>query len=114
MGLHDLLTSAPPRVDLVVADGRRLSSAEIDAAAGSTAAGLRERGVGRGDPVAFQVPNGPDAVVLYRACWRLGAIAAPPTRPLSTRHNPLELQCVGGCNFNTRSFARHLRVTPLF
>ncbi|MEE3212757.1 MAG: AMP-binding protein [Actinomycetota bacterium] len=77
MGLHDLLTSAPPRVDLVVADGRRLSSAEIDAAAGSTAAGLRERGVDRGDPVAFQVPNGPDAVVLYRACWRLGAIAAP-------------------------------------
>ncbi|MDG2908243.1 MAG: AMP-binding protein, partial [Acidimicrobiales bacterium] len=77
MGLHDLLASAPPRADLVVADGRRLSSAEVDAAAGSTAAGLRERGVGRGDAVAFQVPNGPDAVVLFRACWRLGAVAAP-------------------------------------
>ena len=77
MGLHDLLASAPARADLVVTDGRRLSTAEVDAAAGSTAAGLRERGVGRGDPVAFQVPNGPDAVVLFRACWRLGAVAAP-------------------------------------
>ena len=77
MGLHDLLSSAPPRVDLVVAGGRRLSTDEVVAAVGSTAAGLRERGVGRGDHVAFQLPNGPDAVVLYRACWHLGAVAAP-------------------------------------
>ena len=31
----------------------------------------------RGDVVAWQRPNGPDVVALYRACWRLGAVAAP-------------------------------------
>ncbi len=43
----------------------------------AVAGGLRGLGVGRGDAVAWQRPNGPDAVALYRACWRLGAIAAP-------------------------------------
>ena len=38
---------------------------------------LRAAGVRRGDVVAWQLPNGAPAVVLYRACWRLGAIAAP-------------------------------------
>jgi cyclohexanecarboxylate-CoA ligase len=46
---------------------------EIAAVAG----GLRAAGVGRRDVVAWQLPNGVDALLLYRACWRLGAIAAP-------------------------------------
>ncbi|MEP6625186.1 MAG: AMP-binding protein, partial [Acidimicrobiia bacterium] len=41
------------------------------------AAGLRSLGVGRGDVVAWQAPNWPEVVELYRACWQLGAIAAP-------------------------------------
>jgi cyclohexanecarboxylate-CoA ligase len=41
------------------------------------AGGLHGMGVGRGDVVAWQRPNGPDVVALYRACWRLGAVAAP-------------------------------------
>jgi cyclohexanecarboxylate-CoA ligase len=41
------------------------------------AGGLRARGVGRGDVVAWQLPNCPEAELLYRACWRLGAIAGP-------------------------------------
>ncbi len=41
------------------------------------AGGLRARGVGRGDAVSWQLPNSDDAVLLYRACWRLGAIAGP-------------------------------------
>jgi cyclohexanecarboxylate-CoA ligase len=41
------------------------------------AGGLHGLGVGRGDVVAWQRPNGPDVVQLYRACWRLGAVAAP-------------------------------------
>ena len=43
----------------------------------ATAGGLRALGVSRGDVVAWQRPNGPDVVALYRACWRLGAVAAP-------------------------------------
>ncbi len=34
-------------------------------------------GARRGDVVAWQLPNGPEAELLYRACWRLGAIAGP-------------------------------------
>jgi acyl-CoA synthetase (AMP-forming)/AMP-acid ligase II len=41
------------------------------------AGGLQARGVGPGDAVAWQSPNRDEISVLYRACWRLGAIAAP-------------------------------------
>ena len=41
------------------------------------AGGLHGLGVGRGDVVGWHRPNGPDVVQLYRACWRLGAVAAP-------------------------------------
>ncbi len=34
-------------------------------------------GVRRGDVVAWQLPNCVEAVRLYRACWRIGAIAGP-------------------------------------
>jgi cyclohexanecarboxylate-CoA ligase len=41
------------------------------------AGALRQAGVRRGDVVAWQLPNGWESHALYRACWRLGAIAAP-------------------------------------
>src|SRR5205807_8033340 len=41
------------------------------------AGGLRAEGVRRGDVVGWQLPNRPEAVLLYRACWLLGAVAAP-------------------------------------
>jgi acyl-CoA synthetase (AMP-forming)/AMP-acid ligase II len=41
------------------------------------AGGLREQGVEPGDAVAWQSANRDEIDVLYRACWRLGAIAAP-------------------------------------
>ena len=41
------------------------------------AGGLLERGARRGDAVAWQVPNSLAAAVLTRACWRIGAVAAP-------------------------------------
>jgi cyclohexanecarboxylate-CoA ligase len=44
---------------------------------GAVAGGLRARGVGRGDVVSWRLPNGDLPRLLYRACWRLGAIAAP-------------------------------------
>ncbi len=48
-----------------------------DPAAARVAGGLAARGVGRGSVVAWQRPNAPDVLTLYRACWRLGAVAAP-------------------------------------
>ncbi|MEJ5254102.1 MAG: AMP-binding protein [Acidimicrobiales bacterium] len=41
------------------------------------AGGLRRRGVRRGDRVAWRLPNDERVIALYRACWRLGAVAAP-------------------------------------
>ena len=41
------------------------------------AGGLRAQRVEPGDAVAWQSHNRDEVAVLYRACWRLGAIAAP-------------------------------------
>jgi cyclohexanecarboxylate-CoA ligase len=41
------------------------------------AGGLVAAGVGPGDVVSWQLPNGDDAIALFRACWRVGAVAAP-------------------------------------
>ena len=50
---------------------------EADALVATVAGGLRDRGVRRGEAVAWQVPNSLAAAVLTRACWRIGAVAAP-------------------------------------
>lgn len=41
------------------------------------AGGLLAAGVRRGDVVAWQAPNVDAVPALYRACWQLGAVAAP-------------------------------------
>ena len=61
----------------VVDGSTRLSAAEADALVATVAGGLRARGVRRGEAVAWQVPNSLAAAVLTRACWRIGAVAAP-------------------------------------
>jgi cyclohexanecarboxylate-CoA ligase len=62
---------------LVVDAAARLSSEELEDRVAAVAGGLRAQGVEAGDAVCWQKPNAIDAVVLYRACWRLGALAAP-------------------------------------
>jgi cyclohexanecarboxylate-CoA ligase len=73
-----------PRLDSVVSgvrelvgDGLRLPAAEIERRVGALAGGLRRAGVRRRQVVAWQLPNGIDAFLLYRACWRIGAVAMP-------------------------------------
>jgi cyclohexanecarboxylate-CoA ligase len=61
----------------IVDDGGRLDGNTVETHVATLAGRLRASGVRRGDVVAWQLPNGAPAVVLYRACWRLGAIAAP-------------------------------------
>lgn len=55
----------------------RMSGAEVERRVAELAGGLRARGVRRRDVVAWQLPNILDAALLYRACWRIGAVAAP-------------------------------------
>jgi cyclohexanecarboxylate-CoA ligase len=61
----------------VVDGSTRLSAGEAAALVAVVAGGLRARGVRRGQAVAWQVPNSLAAAVLTRACWRIGAVAAP-------------------------------------
>jgi non-ribosomal peptide synthetase component E (peptide arylation enzyme) len=50
---------------------------EIDRAARSLAASLRERGVGPGDVVVFQLPNWVEAGITFWAAAYLGAVVVP-------------------------------------
>ena len=75
MILDALLAAAPKRDDLVVDGGGRFASADVEHRVVMVAAGLRARGAGPGDRVAFLLPTGLDSVVAYRACWRVGAVA---------------------------------------
>jgi cyclohexanecarboxylate-CoA ligase len=55
----------------------RLTGSDVEAMVAALAGGLRARGVRRADVVSWQLPNWHESVLLYRACWRLGAVAAP-------------------------------------
>jgi long-chain acyl-CoA synthetase len=61
--------------------GRTMSYRELQRAIDCAAAGLRELGVGPGDPVAIVLPNCPQHIVAFYAILRLGAVVI--------EHNPL-------------------------
>lgn len=58
-------------------DEARFSYRELDRASDLVALSLRERGVGRGDVVSFQLPNWWEFSVLHLACLKLGAVSNP-------------------------------------
>jgi acyl-CoA synthetase (AMP-forming)/AMP-acid ligase II len=71
---------------LAVADGatgERLTRGELAARSAALAAGLRDRGIGRGDPVAIAMPNLAWWPVVALGVWRAGA-AIEPLSPLWT------------------------------
>ena len=78
--LDEMLTGAAERAagTVLVVDGdTRVTGAELLARVEVAASTLRERGVGAGDAVAWQLGNSVEAVVALRACWRVGAVAVP-------------------------------------
>ena len=75
MTLDTLLAGAPARSDIVVSGASRFSSEELEGRVRALVSGLTARGVEQGDRVAFRLPTGLDGVVVYRACWRIGAVA---------------------------------------
>jgi long-chain acyl-CoA synthetase len=58
-------------------DGREWTYAEFDRAVNRTANLLLANGVGKGDVVSLLLPNSPEYVIAYFACWRIGALAGP-------------------------------------
>jgi malonyl-CoA/methylmalonyl-CoA synthetase len=67
----------PQRLFLVSAEGRELDYAALLEQSGRFAGALIRRGVAPGERVAVQVDKSVDAVVLYIACLRLGAVFVP-------------------------------------
>jgi acyl-CoA synthetase (AMP-forming)/AMP-acid ligase II len=61
----------------VVDAAQRLGGSALEGVVDRLAGRLRAGGARRGRAVCWQLPNGAPAFVLYRACWRLGAVAAP-------------------------------------
>lgn len=61
--------------------GRETSYREMQDAIDRAAAGLRDLGVGAGDPVAIVLPNCPQHIIAFYAVLRLGAVVV--------EHNPL-------------------------
>jgi cyclohexanecarboxylate-CoA ligase len=66
----------------------------VDSDVALIAGGLRRAGVRRGDVVSWQLPNSPDVASLYRACWRIGAVAAPVHHAFGTSETDLALETV--------------------
>jgi long-chain acyl-CoA synthetase len=68
---------ANPAKAAIVQGGRRIRYDELEALAGSCAAGLRRLGVGEGNCLAVALPNCPEFVAALFACARLRAIMLP-------------------------------------
>ena len=80
--LRDLLetrvAAQPDKVFLYSeTDGRRFTYAQFAAAVNRAANMLAAHGVAKGDVVSLLMPNSPEYVVAYFACWKLGALAGP-------------------------------------
>jgi malonyl-CoA/methylmalonyl-CoA synthetase len=67
----------PSDLFLKTPDGRKLTYASLREQSGRFAAALRRRGVVPGDRVAVQVDKSAEAVLLYVACLRMGAVYVP-------------------------------------
>ena len=76
--LDGILSTPRPATRLAVVDGDvRIDAATLEQLVAAAAGGLRELGVRYGDVVTWQLPNWWEALVLFRATWRCGAVAAP-------------------------------------
>ncbi|OZF53214.1 AMP-binding protein [Rhodococcus sp. 14-1411-2a] len=66
-----------PDATAVVDGDRRATFADIDRDATRLAAALHARGITSDDVIAFQLPNCTEAIVVFHAAMKLGAIANP-------------------------------------
>ncbi len=76
------------RAPALIADGRTLSYADLDALTARYGHGLRSGGVGRGDRVLLLLNDSADFVAAWLAAVRIGAVAVP----LNTRMDAAQLR----------------------
>jgi malonyl-CoA/methylmalonyl-CoA synthetase len=89
--LYDLIARrapSPQKVFIETPEGRKITYANLHAGSARIANLLIARGVAPGDRVAVQVEKSPDAVMLYLACLRAGAVFLP----LNTAYTPAEIE----------------------
>src|SRR5262245_40411107 len=86
--LDQLAQREPDRLFLATPDGRRLSYAAMNRRVDAVAATLVERAVTAGDRVVAQVEKSADAIALYLACLRVGAVFVP----LNTAYTSAEIE----------------------
>jgi long-chain acyl-CoA synthetase len=76
--LEDRVARSPSKEFLFSeADGRRFTYHEFNVLVNRVAAMLSELGVTKGDVVSLLLPNSPEYIIAYFACWKIGAIAGP-------------------------------------
>ena len=73
---------------LILGDGSVVSYGDLEAGVGRMAALLKARGVAVGDRVASQAAKAPEALMLYLACLKIGAVFLP----LNTAYTASEVQ----------------------
>jgi malonyl-CoA/methylmalonyl-CoA synthetase len=78
----------PQRLFLKTPAGREISYQALREQAARFALALAQRGVAPGDRVAARVEKSPEAVLLYIACLRLGAVFVPVN--VASSHNEVE------------------------
>jgi cyclohexanecarboxylate-CoA ligase len=83
-----------PSLDTLLTTAAASADAQMLDRVARVAGGLRAAGVVPGDVVAWQSPNRAEVPVLYRACWRLGAVAAPVHHNTGARERDAQLATV--------------------
>jgi cyclohexanecarboxylate-CoA ligase len=73
----DRRARATPGEIPIVADGQRITAADLAARVAVVAGGLERLGIGGGDVVSWQVPNWVEGAVLSLAIERLGVVSNP-------------------------------------
>jgi malonyl-CoA/methylmalonyl-CoA synthetase len=86
--LAELAHRDPERLFLRTPDGQRVTYAAMDQRVDRMAAALAQRAVVAGDRVVAQVEKSPDAIALYLACLRVGAVFVP----LNTAYTNAEIE----------------------
>ena len=74
---HERFPADPAAVFLDAVDGRSLRYSEVERRSGQLHSVLQQHGVTKGDRVVVQVEKSIEAVLLYLACLRAGAIYIP-------------------------------------
>ncbi|MBN9084773.1 MAG: malonyl-CoA synthase [Rhizobiales bacterium 62-17] len=88
--LYDLIARRAPSADKVfleTPEGRKLTYGDLASGSARFAQALAKLGVVAGDRVAVQVEKSPEAILLYLACLRAGAVFLP----LNTAYTPAEI-----------------------